>query len=300
MRTVRFLFSAAIFSTIFAMFGFLIAREALLFSATQQIQHAVRSMEKTYFSGVEVRRECARLGAEADIETIQLRFLDDRQYQVEALCHRSIGGPIVVERYTLPYMVKKHPGNSGLLWDEGGISGIVVETFGREATIIFDGNELEITQGKRDFAGNKPVTQCIGYGYRCCDPVTSIGRGDVLTKSLDCMGNCFQSCAPRPVVLRFQSDPMPDPKTSIVVIEPDQPVTFYWGLSLGEGVALGPGVLRFGDGESVPITELEGSTSHTYVCPAGSCRFEATVDVSDDQGNSNAQTIVSKIIVDIP
>ncbi len=298
MRTIRFFVTSLLLGLFLALFAFLILREALLYMATQQMKEAVNEMDKISRSGVEVRQQCAQLGG-TGIRTIQTRFINSTKYQIEAICEFGSNDPIVVQSEVLPLWVKKVPGESGLIWDERGVSGVAFEIFGRESTVVLDANELEVTQGKKEFLGNKPAAMCAGYGYMCCDPVTSIGQGTALSQAMDCGRDCYVSCQARPVVLRFYADPAPDARTKTISLTRGSAVSYYYTIDPGDQKSIQEVVIDFGDGQLQQFTEKEGLVTHTYECAMAQCLYTATVVATDNNGNSSIITPVSTLQVQV-
>lgn len=300
MRTFRFFFRFLFILIMLSLAIFFGGREILLFVATTQLKSDLKYMENLSYRESEYSLQCKQKAGRNDVgsavQHVQLRFSSPSEYVLEAICTYFSNDPIILKRAKLPWMVTKVPGESGAIWDPSGLSGFQIGIFGRFSTLFLDGMEIVVKQGKQVIDGNHPISICAGYGYTCCDAVTQIGQGEVLSEAIDCPEQCFASCQPRPVVLRFSSDPAPDLKTKVLMVNKNQPVSFFFVIDEGNASTVSAQI-DFGDGTQELSYETEGLVSHTYQCVLPSCEYLATVVATDQDSQSSIITPVSSLKV---
>ena len=300
MRTLKFFLRFAIIIVTLGVTGFFAGREILLFAATTQLKNDLKNMGVLSYRESEYSVSCKQKGGRNEVGSavshLQLRFSSPSEYVVEVICQYFSNDPIILKSVKLPWMVTKVPGESGAIWDPDGISGFQIGILNRYATILLDGEQIVVQQGKKPIDGNHPISICSGYGYACCDGVTQIGQGEVLSEAVDCPEQCFASCQPRPVVLRFSSDPAPDLKTKVVTISKNTPVSFFFVIDQGDAESISTQI-DFGDGLNELSSEVEGLIAHTYQCQLPICEYLATVVATDEIGQASIITPVSSLKV---
>ncbi len=315
MRILRLLISAFLFFVIIVVGGFFLLREVLLFWGASNIKGSLREMVQARNRG-SFGTQCSALGSTPvgteSLVTYQVRFLTSSEYLVEAVCQGFDYDPILIAQGSLPQFVTKVPGTSGFL-DSFTATGIELEVFSSESKALsnttgFDfsflvkqklllAEEGVLIKAEKDaFMGEGPVTVCSGYGYECCNEVSHFGIGDRITGLSDCENSCYAACASRPVVLSFNSNPLMDPKTRTVTINPGDPVQFTYVADSGEAKSMS-GILDFGDGEKAPISGLAGQVSHTYECASSSCTYTAVVTLEDNWGAKSADLQNNKVTI---
>ncbi len=313
MRIIKLLFSAIIIFLIITVVGFFIARESLLFWGSSKIKKSVSTLtiSKNRDSFIS---QCKQLGSTfvngEDIVTYRLRFLSSKEYLLEAVCSQFSYDPILIEQVDLPNFVTKVPGTSGFLLGSRP-NGIEIQVFAEEISKISEAIKIDLSgllrkqvlivedgsisnNGDERFIGGGPVTSCNGYGYECCQDVSQTGVGDKITGLVDCEKSCFASCATRPVVLSFNSNPLFDPKLRSLEITNGATVEYTYVADAGKATTVG-GVLDFGDGKKLPISGLAGQSSHTYSCTKPSCEYTVRLVLEDNWGVESAETNISKI-----
>ena len=298
MRILRFFGVFSLLLIGLSLGGFLFLREVLLVKATSDIKTAVRKMELATSSQSQYTDACIRRGGSSSrpIAAVELRFVDDTNYEVDAICEYFSDEPIVIATYVLPYFVKKVPGEAGLIWDSTGRSGIHLEMWGAKKTILLDGNEVAVLRGAQTIDGNRPAATCEGFGYSCCDPVTQVGSGELMTTANNCPATCFPVCESRPVVLRLFTDPPPDIRNKVVGIAPDSPVTIFFNVDVGQSKQAEVTV-NFGDGQQQVLNQTEGSVSHVYSCGSDVCEYLVTIQAMDEAARKSAVTSISSMTV---
>lgn len=299
MRTLQSFISYLTLILLVGGLSYLIGREVLLIKAGADLQNLVAQMERIDRSRGEYEFKCRQKGGASAtdvIQAIQIRFLDSNEYVMEVVCQFFASDPIIVTKKKLPIYVTKVPGESGIIWDVTGRSGISLEALGTYRTLIVDGVDVSFRRGLQAIDGNKPPSVCQGFGYKCCDAITEIGEGQTLSEVRDCTQNCFQACRPRPLVLKFSSDPAVDLQAGFVEIAKDTPISFYYVVDPGEATSITQ-TIDFGDGNREQRAEIEGMVTHSYSCPINECRFTATLQAEDQHGTSSVITRVSTIEV---
>lgn len=313
MRILRLLFSATMFFVIIVVASFFIAREALLYLGSSQLQSSFRTLTLSKNRG-QFASQCRQLGSVGvggdGIVKYQLRFLSSNDYLLEAVCNQFSFDPILIEQVSLPEFVSKVPGGSGFVLDslDGGIE---IQVFAQELEKIsevvgFDLSGLvktvsltsedgkSIVEGDINSISGSPVTSCNGYGYECCQDVSQVGIGSRITGLVDCEKTCYSSCATRPIVLSFNTNPIFDPKERTLYTSDEQTVEFTYVADAGKASTVG-GVIDFGDGKKMPVSGLAGQVSHTYSCPWGGCEYYVTLTLEDNWGIESADTNIGKI-----
>ena len=313
MRVLKLLFSAIVLFVIITAVGFFVAREGFLYWGTSKVRNSLRtlSLSKSRSSFVS---QCKQLGSTVvggeDIVTYQLRFLSSKEFLLEAVCDQFSFDPILIEQVILPQFVTKVPGTSGFIINHRQ-SGIKLQVFAEEINKISEAIKIDLSKfikiktlvaedgviildGNNGFVGGGPTTNCNGYGYECCLNVSQIGVGSKITGLIDCEKNCYSSCADRPVILSFNSNPFFDPRKRSLSISSGETVEFTYVADAGKATTV-VGVLDFGDGKKLPVTGLAGQSSHTYSCTRSSCEYSAKLTLEDNWGISSADTGTSKI-----
>lgn len=292
MRILRFLGMFAVVALLLSLGGFFVAREALMFKATYDIEEAVKQMETVDAAKFRYQQNCVRkAGGNAQIQSVELHFSNDQEYSIVALCEYFSNEPVLIETFSLPRFIKKVPGESGLIWDPDGRSGIQLEIWGLTKTFILDGQELLKMRGDHPVDGNQPAASCGGFGFQCCDQVTEIGSGKSVS-AVDCPQHCSSTCQSRPVVLRMYSDPPPDYQTKTLTIRPGTQVTISFIIDPGQSESVETTV-DFGDGQRQTVPEVEGVVNHVYQCGREQCEYTATVQAVDEQGQPSIITSIA-------
>lgn len=313
MRILRLLFSATIFFVIIIVASFFVAREALLYWGTSQVQSSFRTLTLSRNKG-QFASQCRQLGSTGiggdGIIKYQLRFLSSKDYLLEAVCNQFSFDPILIEQTSLPEFVSKVQGSSGFTLDSSS-GGIEIQVFAQELEKIsevigFDLSSLvktvaltsedgvSISESVTGVTSSGPVTSCNGYGYECCQEVSQVGIGSRITGLVDCEKTCYSSCASRPIVLSFNTNPIFDPKERTLYTSDEQSIDFTYVADAGNASSIA-GVIDFGDGDKLPVSGLAGQVSHAYSCPWGGCEYYVTLTLEDNWGVESADTNIGKI-----
>jgi hypothetical protein len=300
MRILRFILTSGLLIGVIAVLGFFIGREVWLEVASAQVRSAAQELRQIARNPQGYAEQCLQRGSlrgQSLIESLQVRFIDDRSYVIEAVCNQFRLDPIVINSGTLPLFVTKLPGSSGITWGEKS-SGVTVALWGRTRSVLVENEEITKPSSIDLKRVSGPVTSCQGYGYQCCDAAVSMGEGEPFAQVLDCPKSCFASCQARPILLSFSSDPFPDPATRELEARAGEPITFSYILELPSGRV--PTVtVDYGDGEVATSAKDNDSLSHTYSCLQALCRYQVDLKVVDDTGSTTNETPISRLIVNV-
>lgn len=316
MRIIKYLFTALLAFIVIGAVVFFVGREVLIRWGVSSVKHSLSDLQKVAKTDRYIN-ECDRR-SEGSVATqgevsYQLRFISSTEYMLEAVCSQFSLNPILIDRRVLPNFITKSPGSSGFFWSDGVTNAIELVAFAdieskiqeyakfdtsfltrRKNVVVSD--RVVMTQSESTTAHDGPVTSCQGYGYQCCDQNAEIGIGDQLVGVQACEQSCFSACAPRPMVLSFNSNPFFDVRNRTVSVNSGEMVEFLF-----VGDAASPDDLKalveFGDGQNEEMVGAQGHTAHTYICPQGECEFTAKLLLTDTWGVSSAQTPVSQIKV---
>ncbi len=313
MRILRFFLSGVVLISIVGVCVFFVAREVFMYWGVSTLRASVKDLAQAQSQGsyqTQCKQEGRVVGPDGVI--MQLRFLSNTEYVLEAICNPASTQPISVGRESLPPFVTKVKGTSGFITNEAP-SGIVLAAFwglGQEleqslkipSTYVSKSKLLQLEEGvlvetlDATALKNGPVTSCNGYGYTCCREESEKGIGDRITGLFDCEQSCYSQCVSRPLVLSFTSNPFFEIQTRTLTIPAGTTVEFIY---VGDG---GPsnvlsGFIEFGDGGSEPITEESGQADHTYTCATASCTYVARLQFTDKWGVDSADLPITRITV---
>lgn len=320
---------------LFGVMALLILREALLAVGVNQVTASVKELRQIEQKGQYVN-ECLSKGSVPvegeDVLALQLRFVSDTEYVTEVICRQFTFDPITINEVKLSPLVKKLPGESGIIWGDY-LSGVHLSVLGRQGFVSVE--DREILNGYREVLGlnfeTEPVASCKGYGFTCCQDGFEQGVGDELVGVTDCPKSCFSSCQERPVVLSFNSQPFFDTKTRAVTVGSGQTITFsyvvsdtqvdsfsvsdveksdafsYTVYSLAESlleknpetqpVEEALVVVDFGDGKQEVVSELQGTVNHAYTCAQASCTYKVFARARNSLGVESADNLINTIDV---
>lgn len=300
MRVLRYFIQYTVLIAFLLIAAGLIARESILFYSIQQLQASINKMDTISRRLEDYDLDCRGIGGPGtQAEHVHLRFLDSRRYALEVSCLYFPDQPIEIQSFSfLPY-ARKMPGKSGIIWNPATQASLTVEVFDRRTTVLLNEEIIKIKQGVHNVeGGNMPVTSCTGYGYACCDEVTSVGEGESIfgTQVSDCQQSCYEVCSARPTVLQLTSDPSADLSTNTVTVSSGSEITFYYTIDPANNLPVDR-VIDFGDGAVAPLDSDQSTTSHVYSCPQSECRYTVSIRVTDSKGVQSAQTQISMMSV---
>lgn len=326
MRIVRIFFTAV---CVFLLLGgavVLLGRELLLYQGLSQLRSAARSLT-TLQAEPNFVQSCLEYGGPPtgtlSLVHSQLRFTSDTTFVLEAVCTSTDLLRQEFREETLPMLVAKQAGQSGLVSQQDQ-QGITLSVLGRSGTVYIEGG-LTKTVSKplpEQAMSEGPTTVCAGYGFRCCNEVHQLGEGEHQSAAWDCPRSCYTQCIEKPAVLIFNSTPLPDPTTRTVTIRSGETLEFVYvvndtrgnvfaaagrddlaGLSWPERLvrtlslifsppppadALNTVTLRFGDGSTTELSDLQGTAQHAYTCSGTVCVYHAAIQVTTKAGVTSA------------
>lgn len=318
MRIIKMLTTFFLIVVVVGAGGFLAAREILLHLGTSSLTSSLKELgtmaNSDFFGG-----ECAGRGGQDNISEYddavryQLRFLSSTDYVLEAVCSQFSLTPITINRRALPMFVSKNVGSSGFVWSDLSSDSVELIVFDdlaekiskyvnhdadfllKKKAVVVASKDIQVQDSAPpDISG--PATSCQGYGYQCCEQSSQIGVGGKMTGATDCSDSCFASCASRPRVLAFNSNPFFDSKTRAITLDSTTTVDFMYIAESEEKQGL-IGVVDFGDGQQVNVSGAQGSVSHIYSCQKVNCSYIASIKLLDKWGVESLPTPISKIKV---
>lgn len=298
MRVFKFLLSTSLLLAVAGGIFFYLGREIWLHWAVSIVQNDYNQLKRIERDVQAYVGECNAKGAfigndRYPIAYVQLRFVARNSYNLEAVCQRLPQDPVIISTTELPWGVSTSSGDSGLIWGKTGR--VRLEFWGRQRE--FAVNEIPLTVYSAQFGQvpDQPITQCVGYGFECCQAGADQGQGDQQTQALDCPQSCFASCVARPVVLQFSTDPFLDQQSRTVRIQAGQPINFAYVIDVAEPEVRGE--LDTGDGQKMSFSKPSGSMQHTYQCSHPECRYQVQLSATDSNGVASAQVPVSGLTV---
>lgn len=287
--------------------GFIVI-QVLVYTQAVALADAISSAKKLSVRPTHVR-DCISSG---EYDTVplygyQLRFLDNKEYVVEAVCETE-KGPFEVKTGILDFGVKKLPGFSGILFPlnsqnqiDGRVaigmlfSNWVVEVGDKANMVIKYVTNIDSVLPGIDAA----KSTCGGWGYKCCNYLMEVGEGEVYRDRItDCSGDCYDSCLSRPSILIFTSDPeLVDQKNRIVEISKKDPsIVFSYSAQDTDSDNLEV-TIDYGDEESASSFNQTDQFSHYYDCTKPICTYEASLTIKDSAGLENTRSRISTMTV---
>ncbi len=333
MRILKFILKSFLILALVLAVTALITREVLLILAMQRVASGLKETREIQTTQ-KYSSECMSKGSNSDgrgaVYQTQLRFIDDNQFAVEVVCNQFELDPIQVSTTELPILVTHQTGQSGLVWGEEA-SGINLECFGRTASVQIENGVVSRSLSAYVVeTGTGPKSQCSSFGYQCCDTKQQKGKGSQLTDVLDCPKTCFESCADRPLILSFNTDPYYDTLSRQLEVSSGQPVTFSYNVSPNqkdsfagmyqeesdwierniylasklfsqkneddEGVTV---TIDFGDGEQASFQTMQAQKQHEYECNRNQCEYTASLNVENKLGIKSISDLHSQIKIKV-
>lgn len=330
MRILKLLFFMSLFGGILLLIAYFLGREVLIYMATDQIKSSLNNLKQIKGEGL-YAKQCYSQGATDTSQIVyQLRFTSPRHYVTEVLCSPHSSQAIKINEADLVTLVEKKPEYSGIILGENS-SGLILAALGRQTGIVLELMEVSVVNEltETSLAKTGPTTNCAGYGYTCCDPISTLGKGRQLLNVLDCPKSCYYQCINRPIILSFNSQPIFEPGGRQIKISKGESVTFSYLISSNQAgdLDLQPTAessnllieiqaflktiklqqsktagsqlkitIDFGDGQRQNFTELQGVVDHQYQCPTTGCHYGAKLMVEQSSVTA-ADNPLSKIEV---
>lgn len=291
-------------------------REYYLFIAKEIIKNDLTKLANTA-NTPQIFQLClgqagALVDSQQEIVKLQLRFINDRDYNLESVCAGFEFSPELIDSGSLPAGVRKKPGSSGLVLASGawqlGLQYLpekltslplpkwLLNWLKTRTVFIFVENKRQVDTLTQAPDLETPTTNCVGYGYSCCDQVTQMGLGES-RPATDCVDSCFSSCAQRPTILSFSVlGGQFDQYARTLHVKSGEKVDFFYQVA-DFGVAPINAEIKFGDGKIWQDQSDQDSTSHTYTCDVSECVYQATLTLTDAKSVSSVINPISNLQV---
>lgn len=342
MRVLKIFFTSMVILFLTALVGSLISREILLSAALSQLKGDMKFLAQSSTGG-EFFKQCLEYSGgsfvdEGSMVRNQIRFISDSDYVLESVCKASESVRKVIKNKTLPPLVRRAAGQSGLVQGQSG-HGVEVGIFGRAGVVYEEENVLFVASSKINelnvILNEGPATVCSGYGYVCCGDDYQAGQDFYQPNALDCPKSCYASCVEKPVVLTFNSEPTGD-DSKVVSLQSGDFIEFIYTISDVKGDVFAREnlfeteadqlrwdekilnilnkytqqettadevaeiIISFGDGTSEKLLDLHGRTGHTYTCERKAiCVYNVTIQATTKFGVTSSLDGVAKIQVQV-
>jgi hypothetical protein len=230
MRVLRIFLSSIGLIAVLLFIAIFFGREFLLIMAANRLQNDQANLAKQ--SNISQCQDSFALAREA---WSQIRFINDREYNLETVCSDFVKKPILLEAKKLPLFVKKSAGTSGFIFDESANpSQLTLTCFGKILTVYSEANELGYGNPPALTYSEGPESNCSAFNYRCCQNEVEQGMGSVQSLASDCPKSCYASCQARPLLLSFNGRPVSDADSKMVEIRSGRTASFAYVLSDGQ------------------------------------------------------------------
>lgn len=336
MRVLKIFFTTLIILLFLSVLAGLVAREVLLMMGVSQLRADAKQLRSLQINP-EFIQSCLEYGGKpsdgGSITQTQLRFISDTQYLLEVTCSGSASLRYTVREAQLPPLVSKQKSQSGLI-DGLENQGVILSVLGRTGVVyeeeLLVKSSLKVTANSEENFTAGPATSCGGYGFTCCDEAYQIGQGDQQPAALDCPRSCFMACVGKPTIINFSFAPTNeafDPTLNLVSAD-DELEFFYtvsdlgsddyayasavtnWWQQAGQLMqnlfgtkqqqdTVTKVVIDFGDGQTIELSDLQGSALHTYTCNRTLCVYTATIQVVTSEGLTSSLTGNSQLQIEV-
>src|SRR3989344_4162511 len=250
------------------------------------------------------------------VKGYQLRFVNDIDYVVEAICQAGPSDPLTVKKDRLPWLTRKAPGYAGMFFPviEADDQPSTPSTAKIVVTLWLAARSVEYSHGRLilsnfSLAFQKPAeaidpgsgqaqATCEGWGYQCCDAKFQAGRGKRLSQGVtDCKSDCYRTCLNRPILLYLNTQPGLNPKTRQLEVS-GQASDVEFGYSVVDyDRPLQSVTLDFGDGQNLVSTMSASIVSHRFQCGQKECAYIVKLTAEDTTGLKLAETRFSQVFL---
>lgn len=332
MRILKFFLFSFLGLLIVGLLSYFFGREILLVLGSSMIKSDYDSLlSKSY------GQKCAEQFDYGQESWTQIRFISDKEYNLEVVCEDFTASPIILESKKLPPLLFKKSSGSGFVIDDSKSPAFIeLTSLGRNLFIYTDEQIIHSNYlSKPDLDYDQgPISSCQSYNHQCCTLDIQSGLGDQLTNVNDCPKSCYESCLLRPGVLSFTSRPALDDATRTVEINSGEAITFSYVLSNGkDDVFEGQisnvskesffeklqtvfsekksnqkdnelafplqSVIDFGDEQVFQSENSQDSVDHIYTCQSRICFFQAKINVKDARGVLSSDNELAKMVVKV-
>lgn len=331
MRILKFFFTGILLTTIGVSLLLLLGREVLLLWASSVMQDAYASI-----AGKNHSASCNQQFGYAQDSYGQIRFVSDRDYRVEVVCHDFTSTPVLLDQAKLPPLVRKSSANSGFIWSDRLLPNFIeLQVLGRKLWLYTDAGQLQtsyLSKADLDY-GLGPSSVCSAYNYTCCDLQVQSGVGEQLSAATDCPRSCYGACLLRPVLLSFNSRPFMNPENRTIELRAGESLSLSYVISGSYKDVFAGQLLRdaevgwweklqaflsndpsqsqsdqdlvlpitvnidLGDGQTWQSQQLQDTLEHTYFCATPTCFFQISLSAADGRGVLSVDNELAKMIV---
>lgn len=297
MRFIKIFLKFLLLIIILALGAYFSFQEGSIFWAKNMLKQDISYLQRTN-QWVDASNQCLEKTGEA-ASRLQLRFLDNKRYQLEVACVNEKYIPLKPTKQ-LPTLVKKTTGWSGfkVSLQPRYVSGsVTLQIWGRSTTLTGEGEDIVSKIGTTTDSSTLLITSCEAHGLSCCDPLYEAGQGNQMINGVnDCNQSCFSSCVRRPNLILFQSDPAMNIATRQVNLDKSNTfVLFNYSFEENDN-HLQEIIIDFGDGTTEQLSsESWGKVTKQYSCNQPECNYTATIKAIDSQGIESATMPLSKI-----
>lgn len=243
----------------------------------------------------------------------QVRFENNQDYVVEALCTSSVKGPFEVSRSKLRFGVTKAPSYSGVLFStlsEESYVGRVALKLGYAVWVLESGDKGARVSMKPFLTTNLSTlppageasakASCDGWGYQCCNPLTQVGVGVSVSDNIaSCNDSCYSSCLERPSILVFTTEQDINANTREVDLSKSAPnLLFSYSVQDVDSESILVSI-DYGDGETATSSNHSDQFSHTYNCKEQACTYTVSLVATDSDNLINSRTRISEMLVNV-
>ncbi len=332
MRILRFFLFSLLGIFIFSLIGFFLGREVLLVYGSSMLKSDYNNLFRKNYA-----EQCVRQFDYSQDYWTQIRFISNKEYNLEVVCADFVAAPIVLASKKLPPLLFKKTSGSGFLIDQRELPFFIeLSALGRELFVYTDNQEMHSNyffKPDLDYEAG-PLSSCQAHNYRCCSLEVESGLGEQITAVNDCPKSCFTSCLLRPVVLSFNGRPALDDETRTIEVGSGEAVTLSYVLGNGktdvftgqlnkeqkqsfleklqtifsknlinqsdDELALPVQVtIDLGDGQIFQSTNLQDSFDHIYTCQTGNCYFNVKLTALDARGVLSVDNELAKMIIKV-
>ncbi len=277
-------------------------REIILYWASAQVITDVRTLTIPQ-RWREAATLCSQEFSEGQsYDGFQLRFLNDRDYNLEVHCLSTAPGLQASRK--LPGWVKKTTGSAGFFYnyvDQQLAGEITLELWGQRKLVFAEGDRANQVWGISNLRANLPASVCQAHGLRCCDPVQEVGKGDLQSGGVtDCPASCYTSCQQRPLLLSFQTDPPLDYEQRQINLSGNTALVLFNFVFDDRAAALDQVTIDYGDGTTEVLSgKRNGQFSKEYACATPPCLYQVKLIARDVDGNAAAASRIDRLTIEL-
>lgn len=232
----------------------------------------------------------------------QLRFVSDQEYVLEPACGFEMGNDDKPTK-RLFGGAKRLYGSGILVTGENDNGDAWVHLGFKDSQLVVGIIERKIKMSweveKFAIGGDSPaMASCANWGFSCCQPGKDVGEGDQVI-TYDCVLNCYQKCNQKPMVLRFNTNPLMN-LTSRTLMLPRQDQSVEFGFDVNDDTPIEGIEIDYGDGtKDVGLKALTQNLVHTYNCQRSRCDYVVRLNATDVGGNELVESSLNTILVTV-